>query len=130
MIQMTTKTIPFIPSIVDEKSEIGMLIKELFNEIIRRLEWSKDRSLEPTIIGSHQGYQARIPVDDSLAYVVKIDEVAGRGSLLRSFFPDGDPHHCIALEGTSPEDAASLIHAASLIIYGRTIACKDKKKGS
>jgi hypothetical protein len=130
MIRTTTKTIPLTPLIGDKKSEISMLIKDLFNEIIRRLEWSKDRALEPTITGSHLGYQARIPVDDSLAYVVKIDEVAGRGSLLRSFFPDGEPHHCIALEGTSPEEVASLIHAASLIIYGKMIACKDEKKGS
>jgi hypothetical protein len=106
-----------------------MLIKDLFNEIIRRLEWSKERRLEPLISGSHLGYVARFPVDESLAYVVKIDEVEGRGSLIRSFFPDGEPHHCIGLEGTSPEDAAALIHAASLIIYGKTIACKDEKKG-
>lgn len=106
-----------------------MLIKDLFNEILRRLEWSKDRGLVPLLTESHSGYVARIPVDKTLAYVIKIDEVAERGALIRSFFPDGDPHHCIGMEGTSPGEAASLINAAALIVYGKLIVLKEEKKG-
>jgi hypothetical protein len=100
-----------------------MLIKDLFNEITRRLEWSKERDLNPVITRLDTGWMARIPVDKSVAYVIRINEVAGKGTLITSFFPDGEPHHCIGLPGISPEQAASLINAASLIVYGRFMTC-------
>jgi len=128
MIRMPTKKFRApTPSYGYNIREINMLIKDLFNEIVRRLEWSKERGFEPLITQSHSSYIANIPVDNSLTYVIKIDEVADRGALIRSFFPDGEPHHCIGLEGTSPEGAASLINAASLIIYGKLIACKEEQ---
>ena len=104
-----------------------MLIKDLFNETIRRLEWSKDRNLEPQISIVSTGYVARFPVDKSLAYVIHIDEIAGRGVLIKSFFPDGQPHHCIGIPDINPEEAASIINAAALIVYGRLIARKEEK---
>jgi len=106
-----------------------MLIKDLFNEIIRRLEWSKDRNLEPQVTVASYGYLARIPVDKSVAYEIKINEIAGRGALIKSSFPDGEPHHCIGIAGITPEEAASLINAAALIVYGRLLSSKDEKKG-
>lgn len=99
-----------------------MLIKDLFNEIVRRLEWSKQRNLEPQIMEGPSGYLARIPVDKSVAYIITIDEIVDRGTLIKSSFPDGEPHHCIGLAGISPQQAASLINAAALIVYGRLIA--------
>lgn len=107
-----------------------MLIKDLFNETIRRLEWSKDRNLEPVIEECLSGIEARFPVDKSLAYVIRIDEIAGKGVLIKSFFPDGDPHHCIGIPDISFEQAASIINAAALIVYGRLITSKEKKKVS
>ncbi|MBI4961783.1 MAG: hypothetical protein HY913_00765 [Desulfomonile tiedjei] len=106
-----------------------MLIKDLFNEILRRLEWSKDRGLEPSATQSLHGFVVKIPVEKSVAYVVKIDEVTGKGALIRSYFPDGEPHHCIGMEGTSPEEAASLINAAALLVYGRLITRKEQERG-
>jgi hypothetical protein len=105
-----------------------MLIKDLFNETLRRLEWSKDRNLEPVIIEGSSGIEARFPVDKTLAYVIKIDEIAGKGALIKSFFPDGDPHHCIGIPGVSSEEAASIIKAAALIVFGRLPASKEEKK--
>jgi hypothetical protein len=105
-----------------------MLIKDLFNETIRRLEWSKDRNLEPQMKVVSTGYVARFPVDKSLAYVINIDEIAGRGVLIKSFFPDGQPHHCIGIPDISPEQAASIINAAALIVFGRLITLKEEKR--
>ncbi len=99
----------------------NMLIKDLFNEIIRRLEWSKERNLEPRITRSPSGFQAVFPVDDSLAYILKIDEVAGRGVLIKSFFPDGQPHHCIGIPDVDLDEASSIVSAAALIVYRRVI---------
>jgi hypothetical protein len=101
-----------------------MLIKDLFNEIIRRLEWSKERNLEPLITKTHAGYMATIPVDGSLAYIIRINEVPGKGALINSFFPDGEPHHCIGIPAITPDEAASLINAAALIVYGRLMICE------
>jgi hypothetical protein len=104
-----------------------MLIKDLFNETVRRLEWSKDRNLEPQVTAVSTGYVARFPVDKSLAYVINIDEIEGRGVLIKSFFPDGQPHHCIGIPDVSPEQAVSIINAAALIVYGTVITLKDEK---
>lgn len=103
-----------------------MLIKELFNEIIKRMEWAKDRNFEPRMTEGPSRYVATIPVDKSLAYVVKIYEVEGKGVLIKSFFPDGDPHHCIGIPIVSPDQAVSLIHAAALIVYGKLLDSESK----
>lgn len=103
-----------------------MLIKDLFNEIVRRLEWAKARNLEPQITKGPSGYVARIPVDKSLAYIISINEIEGRGVLVKSSFPDGDPHHCIGIADVDHEQAASLINAAALIVYGRLIIRKEQ----
>lgn len=105
-----------------------MLIKDLFNEIMRRLEWSKERNLEPQITKVSTGYQAKIPVDKSVAYIIRINEVADRGALINTFFPDGEPHHCIGIPGISAEQAVSLVDAAALIVYGRLVGLQKEKK--
>jgi hypothetical protein len=105
-----------------------MLIKDLFNETVRRLEWSKDRNLEPQMIVVPTGYVAKFPVDKSISYIINIDEIAGRGVLIKSFFPDGQPHHCIGIPDINPEQAASIINAAALIVFGRLIIRKEEKR--
>jgi len=105
-----------------------MLTKDLFNEIIRRLEWSKERNLKPLVARVSNGYQAKIPVDKSLAYLVRIQEVEGRGVLINTFFPDGEPHHCIGIPAVSAQEAVSLIDAAALIVYGRPIDVQETDK--
>jgi hypothetical protein len=105
-----------------------MLMKDLFNEVIRRLEWSKERNLQPIISKVSTGYQVKIPVDKSVAYVIRIQEVAEKGALINSFFPDGDPHHCMGIPGVSAEQAAALIDAAALIVYGRLLDRQEDKK--
>jgi hypothetical protein len=104
-----------------------MLIKDLFNEIIRRMEWSKERNLEPFITQSPSKYVATLPVDESVAYVVSMDEIMGKGVLIKSFFPDGQPHHCIGIPDVDLEQAASIINAASLIVYRRLLNKQEEK---
>lgn len=103
-----------------------MLIKDLFNEIVRRLEWAKLRNLEPEVTQGPSSFVTRIPVDKSLAYVISINEIQGKGVLVKSSFPDGDPHHCIGIADVDQEQAASLINAAALIVYGRLIIRKEQ----
>ncbi|HMK35682.1 MAG TPA: hypothetical protein VK463_11490 [Desulfomonilaceae bacterium] len=98
-----------------------MLIKDLFNEIIRRLEWSKDRNLQPRITRDALEYVAIFPVDKSLSYVLKINEIKDKGVLIKSFFPDGQPHHCIGIPDVHLDEAASIVNAASLIVYRRVL---------
>jgi hypothetical protein len=98
-----------------------MLIKDLFNEIVRRMEWSKERNLEPKITQNAAGYQAVFPVDDTVAYVININEVESRGVLIKSFFPDGQPHHCIGIPDVNLEEATSIVNAAALVVYRRVL---------
>ncbi len=104
-----------------------MLIRDLFNEIIRRLEWSKERNLEPYFSASPSRCVARLPVDESLAYVVTLDEIMGKGVLIKSFFPDGQPHHCIGIPDVDLEQAASIINAAALIVYRKPLRRQEDK---
>ncbi|MGO9568056.1 MAG: hypothetical protein ACLP5H_10980 [Desulfomonilaceae bacterium] len=104
-----------------------MLIKDLFNEIVRRLEWSKERNLEPYFTQGPSKCVATLPVDKSLAYVVTLDEIVGRGVLIKSFFPDGEPHHCIGIPDVDLEEVASIINAAALIVYRRPLRRKEEK---
>jgi hypothetical protein len=104
-----------------------MLIKDLFNEIIRRMEWSKERNLEPSVTQSSSKCVAAFPVDESLAYVVTLDEITGKGVLIKSFFPDGQPHHCIGIPDVDLEQAASIINAASLIVYRRVLSKQEER---
>lgn len=104
-----------------------MLIRDLFNEIIRRLEWSKERNLEPYFSASPSRRVATLPVDESLAYVVTLDEIMGKGVLIKSFFPDGQPHHCIGIPDVDLEQAASIINAAALIVYRKPLRNQEEK---
>jgi len=104
-----------------------MLIRDLFNEIVRRLEWSKERNLEPYVTQGPSRCIATLPVDESLAYVVTLDEITGKGVLIKSFFPDGQPHHCIGIPDVDLEQAASLINAAALIVYRRLLSRQEEK---
>jgi hypothetical protein len=49
------------------------------------------------------------------------------GVLIRSLFPDGEPHYYVKIFETSLEEAASIVSAASLIVYGRVLRPYDKK---
>jgi len=105
-----------------------MLIKDLFNEIMRRLEWSKERNLEPHFAKGPSRCTATFPVDESVAYVVTLDEIEGKGVLIKSFFPDGQPHHCIGIPDVELEQAASIIDAAALIVYRRPLKQQEETK--
>lgn len=98
-----------------------MFIKDLFDEMIRRMEWARDRKLVPEVSLGPLGYTVEIPVDESLRYVVKINGIEDRGVLVTSFFPDGEPHHCIGISGINPREAAALVDAAALIAYGKLL---------
>jgi hypothetical protein len=105
-----------------------MLIKDLFNEIIRRMEWSKERNLEPKFKQKVSGFVASFPVDKTLSYTVQIDEIENRGVLIKSFFPDGEPHHCIGIPDVNLDEAVSLVNAAALIVYRTMLPRVDEKK--
>jgi hypothetical protein len=105
-----------------------MLIKDLFNEIIRRMEWSKERNLEPFVTQSPSKCVATLPVDESLAYVVTLDEIMGKGVLIKSFFPDGQPHHCIGIPDVNLEQVVSIINAAALIVYRRLLSEPEQNR--
>jgi hypothetical protein len=104
-----------------------MLIRDLFNEIVRRLEWSKERNLEPYCAESTSRCTATFPVDESLAYVVTLDEIMGKGVLIKSFFPDGQPHHCIGIPDVDLGQATSIINAAALIVYRKPLRRQEEK---
>jgi hypothetical protein len=103
------------------------MLKDLFNEILRRLEWSRARGLEPTMIVRATEYAALIPIDESLVYKVSVRKVSDAEILIRSFFPDGDTHYYTKLQGLELEEAASIIHAAALVVYGRLLSQDPKK---
>jgi hypothetical protein len=69
------------------------MVKDLFNEMIRRMEWAKARALEPDFYQGPSEYSCRIPIDESLWYSVSIRALKEPVVLIRSFFPDGEPHH-------------------------------------
>jgi hypothetical protein len=104
------------------------MIKDLFNEMIRRMEWAKVRRLEPEIYQGASEYSCRIPIDESLSYSVSIKLLKDPVVLIRSFFPDGEPHHHIKMDRLQLEEAVSLFNAAALIVYGRLIPFSDDKK--
>jgi hypothetical protein len=97
------------------------MLKDLFNEIVRRLEWSKARNLEPKLSVRPTEFLALIPIDESLIYKVSVRKISDVEVLVRSFFPDGDTHYYIKLPYLELEEAASILHAAALIVYGRLI---------
>ncbi len=103
------------------------MIKDLFNEMIRRLEWAKLRRLEPEIYQGASEYSCRIPIDESLSYSVSIKAMKEPVVLIRSFFPDGEPHHYIKIDRLELGEAVSLFNAAALIVFGRLLPLRDEK---
>ena len=71
---------------------------------------------------------ATLPVDESLAYVVTLDEIMGKGVLIKSFFPDGQPHHCIGIPDVDLEQADPIINAAALIVFRKPLRRQEDKK--
>ena len=94
------------------------MIKDFFNEIIRRMEWAKDRKLTPEIRQTPGEIVCRIPLDEAVSYTVSIREVKESGVLIQSLFPDGEPHFYFERPGISPQQTLCLISAAVLIVYG------------
>jgi hypothetical protein len=94
------------------------MIKDFFYEIIRRMEWAKDRKLTPEIRQTSAEIICRIPLDEAVSYTVSIREVKESGVLIQSLFPDGEPHYCFERLGISPHQTFCLISAAVLIVYG------------
>jgi len=103
------------------------MIKDLFNEMIRRMEWARIRRLDPEIYKGATEYTCRIPIDDSLSYSVSIKAMNEPTVLIRSFFPDGEPHHYFKIDRLELEEAVSLLTAAVLIVYGRKMPLLDEK---
>jgi hypothetical protein len=105
------------------------MIKDLFEEMMRRMEWAKNRSLEPQVNKSASEYSCRIPIDESLYYTVSIRSMKDPGVLIRSLFPDGEIHHYIKLERIELEDAVCMLHAACLLTYGRPAEVSEARSG-
>ncbi|MBI5249808.1 MAG: hypothetical protein HY912_09950 [Desulfomonile tiedjei] len=84
--------------------------------------------MEPQIYQGASEYACRIPVDESLSYVVSIRGQKEPGVLIRSFFPDGEPHHYVKIDRLELTEAMSLFNAAALIVYGRLIPLCDGKQ--
>ncbi len=94
------------------------MLQDFFNEIIRRMEWARDRKLKPEIRQTSAEIVCRIPLDETVSYTVSIREVKESGVLIQSLFPDGEPHYYFERPGISPEQTSCLISAAVLIVYG------------
>jgi len=97
------------------------MIKDLFNEIIRRMEWAKERKLQPEVRRTSLEFRCGIPIEDKVSYVVSIKEMKDPGVLIQSLFPDGEPHYYTKMPECSLEEAVSIVNAASLIVFGRVI---------
>jgi hypothetical protein len=97
------------------------MIKDLFNEIIRRMEWAKDRKLQPVVKCTAVEFRCGIPIEEKLSYVVSIRELKEPGVLIQTLFPDGEPHYYTKMHECSLEEVAALVNAASLIVFGRVI---------
>jgi len=107
------------------------MIKDLFAEMIRRLEWAKDRRLNPMMQRWPSRWVCRIPIDESQAYIVSIRADSDHRALLQSFFPDGEPHHHIRIDRLEVDEAANLLDAACLIVYGRLMPrVESNEKGT
>jgi hypothetical protein len=94
------------------------MIKDLFNEIMRRMEWAKDRKLTPEIRQTSGEIVCKIPLDKNVWYTVSIKEIKESGVLIQSLFPDGEPHYYFERPGITVQQTDCLIHAAALIVYG------------
>lgn len=106
------------------------MIKDLFTEMIRRLEWAKDRRLQPEIQHWPSRRVCRIPIDESQEYIVTIRADGDHRVLIQSFFPDGEPHHHMRIDRLEVEEAAFILDTAGLIVYGSLIPHVDGKKSS
>jgi hypothetical protein len=95
------------------------MLKDLFNEMLRRMQWAKDRRLEPQLTKTSFEYACSIPLDDKVFYVVSVKDMKNSGILIQSLFPDGEPHYHVKTIEMSFDEAGSLINAALLIVYGR-----------
>jgi hypothetical protein len=96
------------------------MIKDLFNEIIRRMEWAKERKLLPRVRCTPGEIRCSIPIDESLNYVVSIREKEP-GILIQTLFPDGEPHYYTKMSEPNLEEATAMVHAATIIVFGRVI---------
>jgi hypothetical protein len=103
------------------------MIKDLFEEMMRRMDWAKNRNLEIQINKNASEYSCSIPIDESVSYTVSMRSMKDPGVLIRSFFPDGEIHHYIKLERIELDEAVCMLHAACLLTYGRpTEVCEAK----
>jgi hypothetical protein len=103
------------------------MIKDLFNEIVRRMEWAKERKLQPEVRRTSVEFLCQIPIEEKVSYVVSIREMKEPGVLIRSLFPDGEPHYYVKMFEISVEEAASIVSTASLIVYGRVLRPDEGK---
>ena len=94
------------------------MLNDLFNEILRRLQWAKDRGLMPVFSHTPVESSCRIPIDEKVFYTVKIRDKEAEGVLVQSLFPDGEPHYYTKIPRTTREEAWCLLNAAVLIVYG------------
>jgi len=104
------------------------MLKDLFNEIVRRMEWAKERKLTPEIQRRSIECLCRIPLDEAVSYVVSIRESRTPGVVIQSFFPDGEPHYYVKIAELQREEAISIVNAAALIVYGRLLSPREEKK--
>jgi hypothetical protein len=105
------------------------MVKDFFNEVIRRMEWAKGRRLTPEVKWTQAGIVCRIPLDDDVSYTVSIKETKDPGVLIQSLFPDGEPHHYFKVPQLSLEQTVCLIDAAALIVYGAPMAPPEASSG-
>ncbi|HMK35683.1 MAG TPA: hypothetical protein VK463_11495 [Desulfomonilaceae bacterium] len=104
------------------------MIKDLFGEVMRRMEWAKERNLLPEIHENVFEYVCRIPIDETVAYTISFKEIKDQGVLIRTFFPDGDPHHYLKIAAIELEEAIHIVNTAALIVYGRSLVRAEAKK--
>ncbi len=97
------------------------MLNDLFNEILRRMRWAKDRGLPPAFSQNAIESSCRIPIDDKISYTVKLRDKKAEGVLVQSLFPDGEPHYYIKIPRITREEASCLVNAAVLIVYGELL---------
>jgi hypothetical protein len=104
------------------------MLNDLFNEILRRLRWAKERGLPPGFSHTAVESSCRIPIDEKVLYTVKIRDKKVEGVLVQSLFPDGEPHYYIKIPRITREEAWCLLNAAVLIVYGELLEDCDVPK--
>jgi hypothetical protein len=95
-----------------------MDLKDVFDEILKRMQRARDKEIRPEIIRDPGEYSINLS-DDKSPYRIMLKEYP-RGVTINTLLSDR-PQHQILMPGASLNDALRVIQAAIIIAYGKSL---------